>query len=46
MTTAVDDVLEGITIEMCVEKQKNVTVSCKYRAPRSNIEIYKDWMEK
>lgn len=40
LTTAVDDVLECITIEICIEKKKNVTVSCIYRAPRSNIEIF------
>lgn len=45
MTTAVDDLLECITVEICMEKTKNVIVSCIYRAPGSSIEIFKDWME-
>lgn len=39
MTAAVDDLLECITIEICMEKSKNI-VSCIYRTPGSNIKIY------
>ena len=46
MTTAVDDLLECITIDICMEKKKHVIVSCIYRALGSKIEIFKDWMEK
>ena len=45
MTTVVDNLLECITIEICKEKTKNQIISCIYRAPGSNIEIFKDWME-
>ena len=45
MTTAVDDVLECITIEICMEKKTNAIVSCVYRAPGFNIEIFEDSME-
>ncbi len=45
MTAVVDNVLECISIEIIKEKSKNVIISCIYRAPGSNIEIFKDWME-
>lgn len=44
MSTTVDNIFECITIEIFVEKKKNVIVSCIYRAPGSNIEILRDWM--
>lgn len=46
MTTNIDDVVEIITIEIYLEKKKNVIVSCVYRAPGSNIEILKNSMER
>lgn len=45
MTVVVDNLLECITIELYVEKSKNVIISCIYRAPGSSIEQFKDWME-
>ena len=45
MTTVVDNVLECISIEICKEKRNNLIISCLYRAPGSNIEVFKDWME-
>lgn len=45
MSTVVDNLLECVTIEICLEKKKNMIVSCIYRAPGSNIDIFKDWME-
>ena len=45
LTTVVDNVLECVTIEILMEKTKNIRVSCIYRTPSSNIEIFKDWIE-
>ena len=45
MTTVMDNILECITVEICREKQKNVIVSCIYRAPDSSIEVFNDWIE-
>lgn len=45
MTTVVDNLLECLTIEICTEKKKNVTVSCIYRAPGSSIGTFSEWME-
>lgn len=44
MTAVVDNLLECNTIELYVEKSKNV-ISCIYRALGSNIEQFMDWME-
>ena len=46
MTTAIGNVLECLTVEFSMENKKNVIVSCIYRAPGSNIDICKEWMEK
>lgn len=43
--TTVDNLLECITIEICNEKTKNVVISCIYRAPGTNIELFRKWME-
>ena len=45
MTTAIDDLMECITVEICMGKQKNIICSCVYRAPDSSIEQFKDSME-
>lgn len=45
MSTAIDNLLECETIEICKEKNKNVIISCIYRAPGSSIELFKDWIE-
>lgn len=45
MTTTVEDLLECITIELCLEGVKNIIISCVYRAPGSSIDLFKDWME-
>ncbi len=45
MTEAVDDLLECITVEICFEKMKNITVTCIYRSPGSNIQVFREWME-
>jgi hypothetical protein len=45
ITIVVGNVLECISIEICKEKSKNLIISCFYRVPGSNIEVFKDWME-
>lgn len=45
MTTVIDNLLECLTIEICMEKNRNVIVSCIYRAPGSNIVTFSEWME-
>lgn len=35
----------NVTIEICMEKNKNIIVSCVYRSPGSNIDTFKEWME-
>lgn len=45
MTTVVDSLLECITIEICEEKNKNIAVSCIYRTPGTNIDIFREWIE-
>lgn len=47
LTTAVDNVMECITIEISLENAKNKTIliSCIYRAPDSNVDCFRDWVE-
>ncbi len=45
VSSAIDNILECITIEIYKEKCKNVIISCVYGAPGSSIEYFKDWME-
>ena len=46
MTTAIEDIFECVTIEMNMEKRKNIVVSCVYiRDPNSKIEVFKQLME-
>lgn len=46
MTMVVDNILECVTIEISMGKEKNVIVSCIYRTPGSNTEIFKEWVDK
>ncbi len=46
MTVVIEDLLECITVEICMERTKNIIVSCIYRTPGSNIEIFNEWMER
>lgn len=46
MTNVVDNLFECITIEISNEKKKNIIASCIYRAPGTDIDTFKDWMEK
>ncbi|KAL7374674.1 hypothetical protein ABVT39_005135 [Epinephelus coioides] len=45
MSTATDNLFECITIEICKEKNKNVIISCIYRAPGANTELFSNWIE-
>lgn len=45
MSVITDDVMECVTIEICMKKVKNVIVSCVYRTPGSNTEILMENME-
>lgn len=45
MIYAIEDVCECITIEIVMEKKRNIIVSCVYRAPSFSIEVFKNWME-
>nr|XP_049610262.1 uncharacterized protein LOC125988690 [Syngnathus scovelli] len=45
MTQVVDNLLECLTIQICVEKKKYIIISCVYRAPGSSIETFTEWIE-
>ena len=45
MTTAIEDVCECVTVEISMEKKKNILVSCVYRAPDYSVELFKNFME-
>lgn len=45
MSTVVDNLLECITLEICNEKNKNIVISCIYRATGTNIDLFRKWME-
>ena len=45
MTVTMDNVLECITIEICMEKTKNIIISCIYRTPGTSIEIFTNWID-
>jgi len=46
MTTAIDDLFECITVEIDLEKKRNVVVTCIYRIPGSKIETFNEQLEK
>lgn len=45
MTVSIDNILACLTIEICMEKMKNIVVSCVYRTPESNIEMFSNMEE-
>lgn len=45
MTMVVNNILECITIELVKKGKKNVIISCVYRTPGSNIEVFTEWIE-
>lgn len=46
MSIIIDNIMECITIEICMEKMNNVIVSCVYRKPGSKIETFKENMKR
>lgn len=46
MSMVIDDVMECITIEISMERIKNMIVSCVYRKPGSSIDIFMSNMER
>jgi hypothetical protein len=40
MTINIDDILESLTIEITVEKSKNIIISCVYRTPGSCLDTF------
>ena len=44
MSKGIDDKLEFITVEIEMEKAKNIIISCVYKAPVCGIEILKEQM--
>lgn len=45
VTKIIGGVCECITIEIIMEKQKNIIVSCICRAPSSNIDTFRETVE-
>ncbi len=39
LSTTIDDILESITIEIHVQKGKNIIVSCIYRSPGTDLQV-------
>ena len=46
MSMVIDEIMESITIELCINKKRNVIVSCVYRTPGSNVDIFNEHLEK
>lgn len=44
LSFSLENIMECVTVEIKCEKSKNVIISCVYRAPGSNIDIFKDKM--
>ena len=44
MTTVVDDFVECITIELIMEKRRNIIISCLYRDGEGSIKDFTEWM--
>ncbi|KAL7381730.1 hypothetical protein ABVT39_010349 [Epinephelus coioides] len=45
MSVVINNMLECISLEIYNGKNKNIIISCVYRTPGSNIELFQDWME-
>ena len=45
MTVAIDDLMECITVEIEMEKMRNIIVTCLYRKPGSTIESFTNQLE-
>lgn len=42
MSNTIENILECLTIEIDVEKSKNITISCVYRTPGTCLDTFKD----
>ena len=42
MSLVIDNLLECITIEVCFKNQKNTVISCVYRTPNSDLDIFNE----
>ena len=45
MTMAIDDLFECITVEIDMEKKKNIIVTCVYGTPGSKVEVFNEKFE-
>lgn len=45
MTTAINDIMESVAVEIELEQNKNIVVACVYRKPGSKMEIFIDKLE-
>ena len=41
----IDDIMESFTIELCINKKRNVIVSYVYRTHGSNVDIFAEHLE-
>ena len=41
----IDDIIESIRVELCIDKRRNVIISCIYRTPGYNVEAFNDQLE-
>lgn len=46
MSIAVGEVFECVTIEIVQQSKNNIIVSCVYRAPGSDMNLFNEWMER
>lgn len=46
MCLVVDDLLECVTVELVLPKNRNIIVSCIYRMPGSDLTTFREWIEK
>lgn len=46
MTLAVEDLFECITVEIVLQARKTILVSCIYRTPGSDSNLFREWVEK
>ena len=42
MSLVIDNLLECITIEVCFKNQNNTVISCVYRTPNSDLDIFNE----
>ena len=45
MSVTINGVMECVTVELCINKRKNIIVNCVYRTPGSDIQTFIDQIE-